>query len=384
VPSRPHNRTGPFYGVTLILMKILLRSSVLVCILMTVAQTASLAATVTTLIGTGQAGFSDNEVNNPYGLAIGPDGALYFCDLNNSRIRRIDLTTKRVTTIAGNGQKGYKGDGGPAVDASLNMPHELLFDAKGDLYIAERDNHVIRKVDMKTGIISTAAGTGMRGFSGDGGLATKAQLNQPHSIVLDRDGSILICDIGNHRIRRLHLDTGIIETYAGTGETKETPEGAPVKGTPVTGPRTIVRAANGDLYLALREGNAIYRIDARTQTYHRLAGTGELGFSGDGGPALQATFGGSATGGAARLAGPKGLALGSDDSLYVADTESHAIRKINLKTGIITTVLGTGQIGDGPESDPLKCKLNRPHSVLFSKGVLYVGDSEANRILVLR
>jgi streptogramin lyase len=365
-------------------MKILLRSSVLVCILMTVAQTASLAATVTTLIGTGQAGFSDNEVNNPYGLAIGPDGALYFCDLNNSRIRRIDLTTKRVTTIAGNGQKGYKGDGGPAVDASLNMPHELLFDAKGDLYIAERDNHVIRKVDMKTGIISTAAGTGMRGFSGDGGLATKAQLNQPHSIVLDRDGSILICDIGNHRIRRLHLDTGIIETYAGTGETKETPEGAPVKGTSVTGPRTIVRAANGDLYLALREGNAIYRIDARTQTYHRLAGTGELGFSGDGGPALQATFGGSATGGAARLAGPKGLALGSDDSLYVADTESHAIRKINLKTGIITTVLGTGQIGDGPESDPLKCKLNRPHSVLFSKGVLYVGDSEANRILVLR
>ena len=234
---------------------------------------------MTTLIGTGKGGFSDTEVNNPYGLAIGPDGALYFCDLDNSRIRKIDLATKRVTTIAGSGQKGYQGDGGPAIEASLNMPHELLFDAKGDLYIAERDNHVIRKVDMKTGIISTAAGTGMRGFSGDGGPAKQAQLNQPHSIVLDRDGSILICDIGNHRIRRLHLDTGIIETYAGTGETKETPEGSPVKGTPVTGPRTIVRAANGDLYLALREGNAIYRIDARTQTYHRLAGTGELGFS---------------------------------------------------------------------------------------------------------
>ena len=152
----------------------------------------------------------------------------------------------------------------------------------------------------------------------------------------------------------------------------------------MTGPRTIVRAANGDLYLALREGNAIYRIDAKTQTYHRLAGTGELGFTGDGGPALQAKFGGSATGGAARLAGPKGLALGSDDSLYVADTESHAIRKIDLKTGIISTVLGTGQIGDGPEPDPLKCKLNRPHSVLFANGALYVGDSEANRIRVLR
>jgi len=260
----------------------------------------------------------------------------------------------------------------------------LLFDAKGDLYIAERDNHVIRKIDMTTGIISTAAGTGMRGFGGDGGPGVKAQFNQPHSIVLDRDGSMLICDIGNHRIRRLHLDTGLIETYAGTGETKETPEGASVKGTPVTGPRTIARAPNGDLYLALREGNAIYRIDAKTQTYHRLAGTGELGFAGDGGPALQAKFGGSATGAAARLAGPKGLALGPDDSLYVADTESHAIRKINLKTGTISTVLGTGQIGDGPEPDPLQCKLNRPHSVLFANGVLYVGDSEAHRIRILR
>lgn len=354
------------------------------CVLAIATAIAVSAATVTTLIGTGKPGFADDQVNNPYGLAIGPDGALYFCDLDNSRIRKVDLNTRRVTTIAGNGQKGYRGDGGPATDASLNMPHELLFDAKGDLYIAERDNHVIRKIDMKTGVISTAAGMGMRGFSGDGGPAVRAQLNQPHSIVLDRDGSMLICDIGNHRIRRLHLDTGMIETYAGTGETKETPEDAAVKGTPVTGPRTIARAANGDLYLALREGNAIYRIDARTQTYHRVAGTGELGFSGDGGPALQAKFGGSATGPAARLAGPKGLALGSDGSLYVADTESHAIRKIDLKTGIITTVLGTGQIGDGPEGDPLKYKLNRPHSVLFANGVLYVGDSEAHRILMLR
>ena len=354
------------------------------CVLAMAASVAVAAASADTLIGTGKPGFADDQVNNPYGLAIGPDGALYFCDLDNSRIRRVDLAARRVTTVAGNGQKGYRGDGGPAVEASLNMPHELLFDAKGDLYIAERDNHVIRKVDMKTGIISTVAGTGMRGFAGDGGPAARAQLNQPHSIVLDRDGSMLICDIGNHRIRRLHLDTRMIETYAGTGETKETPEGAPVKGTPVTGPRTIARAPNGDLYLALREGNSIYRIDAKAQTYHRVAGTGELGFSGDGGPALQAKFGGSATGPVARLAGPKGLALGSDDSLYVADTESHAIRKINLKTGIITTVLGTGQIGDGPDGDPLKYKLNRPHSVLFANGVLYVGDSESHRILMLR
>ncbi|MEI9813700.1 MAG: hypothetical protein WDO18_14070 [Acidobacteriota bacterium] len=99
---------------------------------------------------------------------------------------------------------------------------------------------------------------------------------------------------------------------------------------------------------------------------------------------MNARFGGSATGGAARLAGPKGLAYGPDDSLYIADTESHAIRKINLKTGIITTVLGTGELGDGPETDPLKCELNRPHGVLFANGVLYVADSEAHRIRVLK
>jgi streptogramin lyase len=155
-------------------------------------------------------------------------------------------------------------------------------------------------------------------------------------------------------------------------------------GTPVTGPRTFIISPAGDLYLALREGNAIERIDAATKTYKRIAGTGELGFSGDGGPATLAKFGGSATGTAARLAGPKGLAYGPDDSLYIADTESHAIRKVDLKTGIITTVLGTGQIGDGPETDPLQCKLNRPHGVLFANGVLYVADSEAHRIRVLK
>jgi len=111
----------------------------------------------TTILGNGLAGYSDDQVNNPYGLAIGPDGALYFCDLDNQRIRRFDLKTKGITTIAGNGKRGYAGDGGPASKASLNMPHEVRFDSKGDLFIAERDNHVIRKVDMRTGVISTVA-----------------------------------------------------------------------------------------------------------------------------------------------------------------------------------------------------------------------------------
>jgi sugar lactone lactonase YvrE len=333
---------------------------------------AAAPAAVSTLIGTGSPGFSDREVNNPYGLTIGPDRGLYFCDLDNQRIRRLDLKTHRTTTVAGNGQKAYSGDGGPAAGASLNMPHEIQFDTAGHLYIAERDNHVVRKVDAKTGVISTVAGTGAPGFSGDGGPAAQAQLRQPHSIAFDQKGRLLICDIGNHRIRQVDVSSGTIETYGGTGERQPTPDGAPVKRTPLNGPRTIAIDRDGALYLALREGNAIYRIASDTATVHHVAGIGEQGYSGDGGPAR-----------VARLGGPKGLAL-SRGNLYVADTENHVVRRIELETGIITTVLGTGQRGDGPEPDPLRCRLARPHGVFVdAAGTLYVGDSEAHRIRIV-
>lgn len=329
---------------------------------------------VATLIGTGVAGYSEQQVNNPYGLVIGPDGALYFCDLDNQRIRRLDLTTHETVTIAGNGERGYSGDGGPATEASLNMPHEIQFDAVGNLYIAERDNHVVRKVEAKTKVISTFAGTGTSGFAGDGGPAAHAQLCQPHSIAVHPNRRcLLVCDIGNHRLRQIDFATGVIETLGGTGERQPTPDGAPIDGTPLNGPRTIAFDQAGNLYLALREGNAIYRIDNQTMTIHHVAGSGEQGYAGDGGQARQA-----------KLAGPKGLAW-SRDALYIADTENHVIRKVDLNTGIIQTVLGTGQCGDGPEPEPLYCALARPHGVLVDqRGVLYVGDSEAHRIRTLR
>lgn len=224
----------------------------------------------------------------------------------------------------------------------------------------------------RTGVISTFAGTGVPGFSGDGGPATRAQLRQPHSIAVDPKGRLLVCDIGNHRIRLVDFSSGTIETYGGTGERRPTPDGASVKSTPLNGPRTIAMDRDGDLYLALREGNAIYRIARNTATVHHLAGTGEQGYSGDGGSAR-----------VARLAGPKGLAY-ARGNLYVADTENHVVRRIELKTSIITTVLGTGQRGDGPEPDPLRCGLSRPHGVYVdAAGVLYVGDSEAHRIRIV-
>jgi sugar lactone lactonase YvrE len=344
----------------------------LVLALIAVTATDATGFRVRTVLGTGVPGFSETQVNNPYGVVIGPDGALYFCDLDNQRIRRVDLKTRRTTVIAGSGTRGYSGDGGPAIAASLNMPHEIRFDARGDLFIAERDSHVVRKVDMRSHVITTAAGTGEAGFDGDGGPATRAHLRQPHSIAFDRDGTLLICDIGNQRIRRVDLQTGIISTYAGTGQSAATPDGAPVRGTPLRGPRTIEVASNGDLFVALREGNAIYRVDVSTQTLHHIAGTGEQGYSGDGGQAVNA-----------KLGGPKGLSLGPGGFLYVADTENHVIRRITLATGVIETVLGTGASGNSAGGDPLMVPLSRPHGVFATHDAVFVSDSESHRIRVL-
>jgi streptogramin lyase len=335
------------------------------------------AQSTVTIAGTGVAGFSGDggpgiaaQINNPYGLVTGPDGALYFCEIGNHRVRRLDLKTHQIDTAAGSGQKGYSGDGGPALAAALNEPYEVRFDSAGNMFFAEMQNHVVRRVDAKTKVISTVAGTGAPGFAGDGGPAAQAQLRQPHSIAFDAQGRLLICDIGNHRIRRVDLKTGIIETWAGTGERKPTPDGAPIAGTPLNGPRAVAVGPGGDLYLVLREGNAVYRMDTRAGRIYHLAGTGETGYTGDGGPAKSA-----------KLAGPKGIAVAPDGSLYLADTENHAIRRIDLKTSVITTVAGTGQRGDGPDGDPLKCHLSRPHGIFVDRtGKIFIADSESHRV----
>jgi len=334
---------------------------------------------ITTLAGTGVAGLAaDGEraataaINNPFGVLVGPDGGLYWADFGSNRVMRLDLRTKRVAVIAGTGEKGHAGDGGPAAKALLSTPHEVRFDAAGNMFIAERDTHVVRYIDMKSGVISTVAGTGIRGYSGDGGPAAAAQLAQPHSIALDRDDNLYICDILNNRIRRRDPKTGIITTFAGTGEKGETPDQASLDGTPLLAPRSIDIGPDGTLYLVLREGNKAFTIDPARRTLKRLAGTGVMGYAGDGGPALAAQF-----------RGPKGVALSPDGSLYIADTENHVIRKIVLARGIISTVAGTGERGDGPDGDALTCKLNRPHGVFVHDHMLYIGDAENNRIRAL-
>lgn len=332
------------------------------------------AQTISTLVGSGTPGFDERSINNPYGLVLGPDGALYFCDIDNHVIRRFDLTTRKLTTIAGTGKRGSSGDNGPALQADLDEPYELRFDRSGNLFFVDMPNHVVRRVDRKSGRITTVAGTGQPGFSGDGGPATQAQLRQPHSISFDLQGRLLICDIGNHRVRRVDLSTGIINTWLGTGERKPTPDNSPIAGTPFHGPRAIEVDANGVLYLALREGNAVYRIEPDRNRVTRIAGNGTKGLTGDGGPALEAA-----------LNGPKGIALSPDGKLYLADTENHAIREIDLKTGLIRTVAGTGEAGDGPDGPALRARLHRPHGVFVGPdNRLYIADSEAHRIRALR
>jgi len=339
------------------------------------------AATITTYAGTGKPGYSgDNapadkaQLNNPYGLTKGPDDALFICDVDNHIIRRIDKTG-HITTVAGTpGKKGYAGDNGPATAALMNEPYEARFDAAGNLYVVERMNHVVRKIDTKTQIITTIAGTGKPGFAGDNGPATSAQFNQPHALQFDPAGDLYICDIANHRIRKINMKTQTIQTFAGTGERKPTPDNAPLKNTPLAGPRAIDFGSNGDLYIALREGNAIYKLEMKTQTLHHIAGTGKPGFTPDKSPA-QTTA----------LNGPKGLSIAKSGNIYLADTESHTIRMINPKTNTIERIAGTGQKGDGPEGDPIKCKLTRPHGIFVDKdGTIYIGDSESHRVMVIR
>jgi len=340
-------------------------------------------SSVQTIAGTGVAGYqpegtlgllgTETQVNNPYGVIVGPDGALYFCEVDTGRTRRLDLVSRRLTTIAGNGEKAYAGDGLTALQASFSAPHEIRFDADGNLFVVERDAHVVRRIDAASGLVSTVAGTGEAGYGGDEGPATRAQLRQPHSIAFDAEGNLLICDIGNSRVRSVNLESGVITTLAGTGERSATPDQGPLTGTPLLGPRSIDTDSEGNAYLVLREGNAVYKLELQEGTLQRIAGSGENGYTGDGGAAAEATFN-----------GPKGVAYSAEDnSLYIVDTENHVIRRMNLSSGLIETVLGSGERGDGPDGDPMSCKLNRPHGVYVFAGTVYVTDSESHRVRAL-
>lgn len=338
------------------------------------------AATIRTVAGTGAKGFSRNggpaiaaQLDNPFGVVRGPDGAIWFCEYGSHTVRRI-AKDGTLTTVVGTGKPGYSGDGGPATAATLNQPHEIRFDLEGNLFIVDMQNHAVRRWDAKTKILTTFAGNGHPGYSGDGGPAAKAQFKQPHSIQFAPNGDLYVCDVGNHAIRRIDMETGLIETFAGTGKAGPTPDGSPIKGTPLNGPRSLDFDRKGNLWLATREGNQVFKFDRRTGKIEHVAGTGKKGFTGNGGPAKEAT-----------LSGPKGIAVAVNGDVYLVDTESHSIRRIQVDTGILDLVVGTGVAGDGPDGDPLTCKLARPHGIhVETDGTILIGDSETHRVRMLK
>ena len=353
-------------------------SLVMITLLISGAQAAEW--TIATFAGTGVPGFSGDggpataaQVNDPYGVVRGPDGAIWFCEHAGHRIRRV-APDGTISTIAGTGEKGYAGDGGPAAQATFDLPHEIRFDREGNLFVADTGNNAVRRIAAKTGVVTTIAGGRQRGYSGDGGPASAAALRGPHSIQFGPDGSLYICDVGNHVVRRVDPSTGVITTVAGTGKPGPTPDGAPIAGTPLNNPRSLDVDAAGNLWLVTREGNQVFKLDLGAGVIRHIAGTGEAGFTGNGGPAKAAT-----------LSGPKGIALDAAGNAWLADTESHSVRRIDARTGNIELVAGTGGKGDGPDGNPLHCAMNRLHGIFVdADGSVFIGDSEAHRVRVLR
>lgn len=350
-------------------------------VLFVLAMGANSTPTITSAVGTGEKGFAGDggpaasaKLDQPFDVAFDTSGNLYFSDTNNHRVRRVDAKTGIITTVAGNGKKGFSGDGGKAIDASLNEPYGIAFDADNNLYIVDRLNFCVRKVDAKTAFITTVVGTGgQSGFAGDGGAANKALLVEPNGICLDSQGKLYIADVAGHRVRVVELKRGTITTLAGNGKGASTGDGGSLKTASLFGPRAVALGRDGKLYVVERNGHCIRRIDLEKGTIERFAGTGKKGYTGDGGKALDATFD-----------GPKEIDIDQDGNLFVVDTENEAIRRIDAKTGLVTTVAGKGRtktpgLGDGGPAT--SATLGRPHGVAVGPdGALYIGDTNSHRI----
>jgi sugar lactone lactonase YvrE len=335
---------------------------------------------VETVAGSGQAGEFPAAggpalrvpVALPFGVELGPDRALYITSIGQHRVLRLDTSRGEISSVAGSGIKGYAGDGGPANQARLNEPYEVRFDGQGNMFFVEMQNHLIRRVDALDKTISTVAGDPEAGFAGDDGPAKQARFRQPHSIALDQRGFLYVADIGNHRIRRIDTRSRTIVSIAGNGQRELPQDGAAAQGQPILGPRALA-VVGRTLWIALREGNSVWRLDLDTLVIRHVAGTGAAGYSGDGGPALAATFN-----------GPKGIAATADGLVYVVDSENQAIRRIDTTSGIIHAVAGGGPTARGfagERAPALAAQFDRPHGICIGRdGGVYLGDTSNHRV----
>ncbi len=354
----------------------------LICLLVLGTKSDGWGQIITTVAGGGlgeEGPATQALLYDPVGVFVDGAGTLYIADNGHHRIRRVDGATGLITTVAGTGEYGFSGDGGPATQARLALPQGVFVDRAGNLYIADGVNFRVRRVDAVTGLITTVAGTGECGFSGDGGPATQALLCGPTGVFVDGSGHLYIADRWNNSIRRVDGATGIITTVAGTGEHSgdlafnPSGDGGPATQARLAWPKGVFVDLDGHLYIA-DEFN-IRRVDGATGIITTVAGV-KFDFSGDGGPAAQAG-----------LASPHGVFVDGSGHLYIADTYNHRIRRVDGATGIITTVAGTGEgdfdsgsfSGDGGPAS--QAGLATPHGVFVDgSGTLYIVDTGNDRI----
>lgn len=318
--------------------------------LLLVSSTFSLAEPKPEIIAQASDG-----LKNPFGITFDSKQNTYIVEYEGGRIFRIAQNGK-LEYFSGKPVEGFAGDGGPAKDAVFNGMHNAVCTTDDQLYISDTRGNRIRKIDLTSGIISTFSGTGKGGFSGDGGPASSAQLNDPISISLNKNGDLLlISDINNRRIRTINFKTGVINTIAGTGKKGVPEDGASATKSPLFDPRGCAMDSKGNLYILERSGHAL-RIVGTDGKIKTVAGTGKA-HAADG-PGLEAG-----------LNGPKHLCIDDHDRVIIADAENHLIRLYDPEDGSLKTILGRDT------------KLKRPHGVTVHDGWLYVADSYNDRVL---
>ncbi len=326
----------------------------------------------------GNEGYAANasSLYLPYGVVVDPAGKMYISDTFNTRVRMVD-TNGKIWTIAGNGTFGYSGDGGPAANAEVNQPSGMALDGAGNLYFADSGNHVIRRIDAVSSVITTVAGTpGNAGFAGDGGAATAAKLSGPEGIAFDAAGDLYIADTGNDVVRKVDATSGTITTIAGVPGVA----GYNTEGTATTSwldmPWGVAVGLDGAVYIADTGNSRIRRVMGGVIS--TVAGSNYASFGGDGGPAIQAA-----------MIQPYGIAMDPAGDLYIADSGNHCIRKVSPGSGvangtaIIQTIIGVpdseGFAGDGKAAN--KAELNGPYALFFAQnGDFYFADTHNDRI----
>jgi large repetitive protein len=314
------------------------------------------------------------NLNPTFSMSTDPAGNLYIADPAGSRIRRVDRATGIITTYAGTGTPGFSGDNGPATSAQFDGPLGIAFDSAGNLYISDNLNYRIRRVDAATGIVATVAGNGTFGFGGDGGLATDAEFGMVYGVALDPAGNLYIGDDHNYRVRKVDAATGIISTIAGNGTGGFAGDGETAKSAEFLGELYLALDAAGNIYIADTANFRIRKVDAATGIITTVAGNGTQGYSGDGGLGVNAELG-------------EPLALVSDPAgnITFVDTSNNRVRRVDATSGIITTIAGNGMSGFGPMGGPaVDSAIYGPSAVAFDPaGNMYIDVQGVTQILIV-